>query len=117
MHDPVSLAGVLTDPAHRAARGWEPFRDGIEISWLYRDAEDGPAAAFLRYAPGAVVPEHEHMGYEHILVLEGAQTDEYGEHAVGALVINPPGTRHSVHSPGGCLVLAIWERPVRFVAA
>lgn len=117
MHDPVSLAGVLTDPARWATLGWEPFRKGIEISWLYRNGEDGPAAAFLRYAPGAAVPEHEHVGFEHILVLEGAQIDENGEHAAGALVINPPGTHHSVQSPEGCLVLAIWERPVRFVAA
>ena len=35
----------------------------------------GRAAAMLRYAPNAEVPLHEHDGYEHIFVLEGAQED------------------------------------------
>jgi hypothetical protein len=30
-------------------------------------------------------------------------------------VINPPGTRHKVSSDDGCIVLAIYEKPVRFV--
>jgi hypothetical protein len=31
------------------------------------------------------------------------------------LVINAPGTRHKVHSDAGCIVLAIYEKPVQFV--
>jgi anti-sigma factor ChrR (cupin superfamily) len=61
------------------------------------------------------VPEHEHAGAEWIMVLTGSQADERGEYAAGTLVINPPGSRHRVWTGGGCIVLAIWQRPVVFV--
>jgi anti-sigma factor ChrR (cupin superfamily) len=93
---------------------WQPFREGVEIYALYGDRATGPAAALLRYAPGAKLPWHAHAGYEHILVLSGAQRDEYGEKPIGTLAINPPGTSHHVSSPAGCVVLAIWEKPVVF---
>lgn len=92
---------------------WQPFRPGIEILRLYTE-QGGAAAALLRYAPGASAPLHQHQGYEHILVLRGAQQDDAGRYAAGTLLISPPGSRHAIASPQGCLVLAIWERPVAF---
>lgn len=94
---------------------WKPLRPGVDISMLYGGGNDAPAAALLRYAPGAQVPEHEHSGYEHILILRGMQSDEHGEYGTGQFIISPPGTRHSVTSKEGCLVLAIWQKPVRFL--
>ena len=94
---------------------WAPFRDGIDIYRLYGDGTSGPAAALLRFHPGARVPLHEHTGYEHILVLAGSQVDENGSAAAGALIINPPRTQHSVLSETGCIVLAIYEKPVAFL--
>lgn len=92
---------------------------GVEILPLYGRAPDGralsptlPSAAILRYAPGAEVPEHEHRGFEHIVVLSGSQEDARGRYPGGTCVINPPGTRHAVRSNEGCMVLAIWNRPV-----
>ena len=113
--DPLAIPDLLA----RAGDGrllWQPFRDGIEISRLY-DLPDGPAAALLRYAPGATVPPHRHTGYEHLYILAGSQRDERGHYPAGTLVINPPGSTHAVASPEGCLVLAIWERPVAFLTA
>ncbi len=92
---------------------WEPFRPGVDIYRLYGDGQTGPAAALLRYAPGASVPEHEHTGYEHIVVLSGSQQDIHGNHQAGTLVINPPGSSHRVVSDQGCIVLIIWEKPVQ----
>lgn len=113
---PFSLPGVLADKSARDALTWEPFREGIDISWVYRsDDAEGPSAAFLRYQPGASVPAHEHPGFEHILILEGSQADGNGLHGAGDLVINTPGSRHGVESPEGCVALAIWQMPVRFV--
>ena len=94
---------------------WQPFRDGIEAAWLYRNGPDGPASAYLRYQPGAIVPLHAHPGYEHIFVLSGSQTDHNGRHRAGTLVINPPGSSHEVVSEDGCVVLAVWQRPVAFL--
>jgi anti-sigma factor ChrR (cupin superfamily) len=103
---------LSSDPAGLV---WEPLREGVEVSWLYRNGDRGPAAAYLRYAPGARVPHHLHAGYEHVMVLQGSQTDRNGRHRAGALVINPPSTSHEVVSEEGCIVLIIWERPVIFV--
>lgn len=94
---------------------WEPLRTGVEVAWLYREPDDGPAAAYLRYAPGARVPAHEHTGYETILVIAGAQSDGRGRYPAGTLAVNPPGSRHAVWSDEGCTVLIIWERQARFL--
>ena len=96
---------------------WMPFRDGIDIHRLYGDGVTGPSAALLRFRPGAGVPLHEHTGYEHIVVLAGSQVDQNGRAEAGMLIVNPPTTRHSVASDTGCIVLAVYEKPVRFVVA
>jgi anti-sigma factor ChrR (cupin superfamily) len=97
-----------------AGADWEPMRPGIEIHRLYGDGGDGPSAALLRYQPGTKLPRHRHVGMEHILVLSGSQEDERGHYRAGALVVNPPGTSHNVSSAEGCIVLALWEKPVSF---
>lgn len=97
-----------------ATLNWQPFRDGVEIHPLYA-SQGGMSSAFLRYAPGASVPPHKHIGYEHIFVLQGEQSDEVGSYPQGSIVVNPPGSCHSVLSQLGCIVLVIWERPVEFL--
>ena len=94
---------------------WAPFKDGIDIYRLYGDGVSGPTAALLRFHAGAKVPLHEHTGYEHILVLAGSQVDENTKAEAGTLIVNPPKTRHSVLSETGCIVLAIYEKPVAFI--
>ncbi|HEX7505287.1 MAG TPA: cupin domain-containing protein [Polyangia bacterium] len=96
---------------------WTPYRPGVDIHRLYGKGESGPSAALLQYAPGARIPQHSHPGYEHIFVLHGTQVDIRGTHSAGTLVVNPPGSSHDVISPGGCVVLVIWERPVAFSAS
>lgn len=96
---------------------WEPFGEGVEIHRLYGDGVVGATAALIRFLKAGKVRLHEHVGYEHILVLAGSQTDQNGVSAVGSLVINPPGTRHSIESESGCIVLAIYEKPVVFLTA
>jgi len=60
---------------------------------------------------------HEHVGAEMIFVLEGAQADENGTYGKGDIVINPAGSRHSVWSDDGCVVLLHWAEPVKFIEA
>lgn len=90
---------------------FEPFSEGVEISWIKKG---DPGVALLRYAAGARVPKHVHTGLETILVLDGSQSDERGTYGAGALVLNPEGSSHSVWSSDGCVILIEWERPVRF---
>lgn len=95
---------------------WQVLRPGVEFHALYGRPGVGPAAALLRYVPGATVPQHHHTGYEHILVLQGSQRDGDGHYPAGTLLVSPPGSRHAVVSDDGCLVLAIWSAPIEFVA-
>jgi anti-sigma factor ChrR (cupin superfamily) len=103
----------------RSAAGWniawQAFRPGVRIHWLYRTGEKGPAAALLRYDAGAAVPRHEYPGWEHVFVLSGSQSDGVTRYGEGALTISAPGTRHAIRSDEGCVVLAIWNRPVRIL--
>jgi anti-sigma factor ChrR (cupin superfamily) len=98
----------------RSRDSWEELSPGIRMHPLYGFEGEGSRAALLSYTPGATLARHAHPGFEHILILEGEQRDERGAYGEGTLVINPPGTNHHVSSPKGCLVLAIWEKPVVF---
>ncbi len=102
----------VSDWQHRIP--WKPFKELVEIHRLYGDGETGPMAALLRFQPGGRVALHEHTGYEHILVLVGSQVDENTRAETGSLIINPPGTSHTIFSENGCIVLAIYEKPVKF---
>jgi anti-sigma factor ChrR (cupin superfamily) len=103
------------DALAKGDNGWAPFREGVEIYRLQGTESGGASSALLRYAPGASVPRHEHTGIEHVLVLSGSQRDERGHYPAGTLVINEPGSSHSVNSDEGCVVLVIWQAPVKFV--
>jgi len=111
MASPKSFTALLPDDW--AKLPFEPFRDGVDIYYLW---QGGPDVALLRYAPGASVPRHRHTGLETILVLSGIQCDETGCFPAGSVVFNPAGTDHSVWSDEGCTVLIQWEKPVEFIA-
>jgi len=112
---PIVIRDIFTLADRLDSLEWEPFRPGVRIHRLYGNASTGPSAAFLLYDVEAGVPLHEHQGFEHLIVLTHFQTDERGHSISGDLVINPPGSTHSVKCPKGCLVLAIWEKPVAFL--
>lgn len=95
---------------------WQPFKDGLEIYQIYGEAASGPSAALIRFNKASKVPFHAHLGFEHIFVLTGTQRDQNGVAMPGTLIVNPPGTTHSVVSEAGCIVLAIYEKPVEFLA-
>lgn len=115
MQLPFIVANVTAVAAHPESVPWRRFREGVEIHQIYGGGDTGSSAALLRYAPGASMPQHVHRGHEHVLVLAGSQSDERGHHGPGTLVVNTPGSRHSVSSAEGCIVLAIWEQPVVFI--
>jgi len=114
MTERIVVSDLLSDASKLESLPWAPFRDGVSIVRLYGDGASGSSAALLRYEPSASVPLHEHPGYEHILVLAGEQSDARGRYPKGTLLISPPGSSHRVVSESGCIVLAIWNEPVRF---
>ncbi len=111
----VEIANLFDVANHQEDLPWQPFREGVDIHRLYGDGVKGPTAALLRFRREARVPLHYHEGWEHILVLSGSQRDQNGTVRAGTLRIHPPGTYHSIVSEAGCIVLAIYEKPVRFL--
>jgi anti-sigma factor ChrR (cupin superfamily) len=94
---------------------WEPSRfSGIETKTLFIDKQTGSVTALIRLAPGARLPDHEHPLAEQSLVLEGELVDDDGRCSAGNFVWRPAGSRHEAWSPGGCLVLGIFQVPNKF---
>jgi len=115
----IIFAGLLGNLAELNALPWVPYsadeRRNVEIVRLYdtRNATpQGPAAALLKYHPGARVARHMHPGYELILVLDGVLNNDMGAHPAGTLEVCPPGSTHALWSDSGCIFLVVWEQPV-----
>lgn len=91
-------------------------RNGAEMHPLYgtgETGENGPAAAVVRYLPGAVSSPHLHPGYEIIYVISGELETDDGVYGPNSVLVMPPGSVHTPRSPRGCVGLAVWEQPVR----
>jgi anti-sigma factor ChrR (cupin superfamily) len=99
---------------------WEETRfPGIRTKTLLFDREAGTATVLMEMAPGAVLPDHEHVLIEQTYVLRGRLVDkegpdESGEVAAGDFVWRPAGSRHAAWTPEGGLMLAIFQVPNRF---
>ncbi|HAB48204.1 MAG: hypothetical protein EBT36_01070 [Betaproteobacteria bacterium] len=94
---------------------WVPSRfPGVDIKVLMTDPATGLHTSLTRFAPGASLPDHEHMGIEQSWVLEGRLVDDEGECKAGQFVWRPAGNRHTAHAPEGALVLGFFQRPNKF---
>src|SRR5258707_15823750 len=61
---------------------WQPTRfPGCEVKTLLFDRDSGLVTALMRFAPGAVLPDHEHVKIEQTYVLEGKLVDREGQDA------------------------------------
>ncbi len=110
--DLPALASRYVDVARLA---WTPTRfKGIELKILMEDKETGLLTALTRFAPGAVLPDHEHVELEQTYVLEGSLVDGEGVATAGQYVWRPAGSRHDAHSPDGCVVLSFFLKPNKF---
>ncbi len=95
-----------------------PWREtrfpGVEIKTMFEDKETGLLTTLVRMAPGASLPDHEHVRIEQTYVIEGSLVDDEGTAAAGDYVWRPAGSRHSVRTPEGALLLAFFLEPNRF---
>ena len=103
-----------------AEMAWQKTRfAGCEAKTLLFDKSTGLVTALMRFAPGAVLPDHEHVKIEQTLVLEGKLVDREGpdtglEVPTGDFVWRPAGSRHSAWCPEGGLMLAMFQIPNKF---
>src|ERR1044072_3720273 len=67
---------------------WQQTRfPGCEAKTLLFDRATGLVTALMRFAPGAVLPDHEHVKIEQTYVLEGLRVDREG--AAAGLEVGP----------------------------
>lgn len=93
--------------------------DGVELKPLYVDRETGQMTMLLRMAPGATLPDHEHVKVEQTYVLEGRLEDLEGPEkglsvGPGEYVARPAGSRHAAWTPEGGLMVAFFQMPNKF---
>ncbi len=123
--DAVTPDAKLTADEHShvvrpAELEWQKTRfPGCEVKTLLMDRESGLLTAMFRFAPGAVLPDHEHVCIEQTYVLEGHLVDLEGpakgiECKQGEFIWREPKSRHSAWAPQGCTTLAIFQVPNKY---
>lgn len=97
---------------------WVPSRfPGVDLKVLMEDQVTGLLTALTRFAPGSVLPDHEHVDIEQSFVLEGSLADGEGVATAGNYVWRPTGSRHTAHTKDGCIVLSFFMKPNKFFDA
>jgi anti-sigma factor ChrR (cupin superfamily) len=103
-----------------AALPWERslLHPGVETKTLVVDPASGLLTTLLRMAPGAKLPDHEHVLVEQTYVLAGSLVCGEGVCRAGQFVWRPAGSRHEAWAgPEGGLMLGIFQIPNRFFQA
>ena len=112
------LAALASRYVDVASLPWVPTRfKGVDLKVLMEDKDTGLLTALTRFAPGAVLPDHEHVELEQTFVLEGSLVDKEGTATAGNYVWRPAGSRHDAHAPEGCIALSFFLRPNKFFDA
>jgi anti-sigma factor ChrR (cupin superfamily) len=99
---------------------WQKTRfPGCEMKTLLFDAKTGLMTSLFKFAPGAVLPDHEHVQIEQTYILEGHLVDKEGpvegiEAKKGEFIWRDAGSRHAAWAPEGAVMLAIFSVPNRF---
>ena len=116
-HDTLDTHSHVVRPAEME---WSKTRfPGCEVKPLLIDRQTGLVTALMRFAPGAVLPDHEHVQIEQTYILEGTLVDKEG--AAEGLTVGPgefvwreAGSRHVAWTPQGGLMLAMFQVPNKF---
>jgi len=95
---------------------WQKTRfPGCEVKTLLFDPATGLVTALMRFEPGAILPDHEHVKIEQTYVLDGELHCGEGICKAGQFVWRPAGSRHEAWAgPKGGLFLAMFQIPNRF---
>ena len=120
---PASPADLLSHHVRVGEMEWQRTRfPGCEVKTLLFDRDSGLVTALMRFAPGAVLPDHEHVNIEQTWVIEGSLVDKEGPAQgiaarAGEFIWREAGSRHAAWCPDGALLLAIFQVPNKFFEA
>lgn len=88
---------------------------GVEAKTLLLERDTGLLTVLLKMAPGAKLPDHEHVLIEQTWVLEGSLECGEGVCRAGQFVWRPAGSRHEAWAGAeGGLMIAMFQIPNRF---
>jgi anti-sigma factor ChrR (cupin superfamily) len=91
---------------------------GVEQKTLLIDRDSGLLTVLLKMAPGAKLPDHEHVLIEQTYLLSGTLVCGEGTVTAGNFVWRPAGSRHEAWAgPEGNLSIAMFQIPNRFYLA
>lgn len=91
---------------------------GVEQKTLLIDRASGVMTVLLKMAPGAKLPDHEHVLIEQTYLLSGTLVCGEGSVTPGNFVWRPAGSRHEAWAgPEGNLSIAMFQIPNRFFQA
>jgi anti-sigma factor ChrR (cupin superfamily) len=85
---------------------WTEAMPGVQMKQIWSDSATKRRAVLARFAGGAKLPLHKHVGDELIFVLEGSNFDESGEVHTGNANYRPNGCTHTVSSKHGGTAIA-----------
>ena len=99
-----------------AALPWQKtIYAGVEAKTLLLERATGLLTVLLKMAPGAKLPDHEHVLIEQTWVLEGSLECGEGVCRAGQFVWRPAGSRHEAWAgPDGGVMIAMFQIPNRF---
>jgi anti-sigma factor ChrR (cupin superfamily) len=104
----VNINADLTKRAFVDSRTlpWVPSPlGGVDRRMLERDGgEVARATSIVRFAPNSSFSAHSHAKGEEFLVLDGIFSDESGDFGRGMYVRNPPSSKHTPSTTGGCQI-------------
>ncbi len=121
-HD-VKLKDLRSHHLRPEEMPWQKTRfAGCEVKPLLVDAKSGLVTVLFKMAPGAVLPDHEHVLIEQTYVLEGSLADKDGPDAgvevgPGEFIWRPAGSRHTAWAPKGGTFIAMFQIPNKFYEA
>jgi anti-sigma factor ChrR (cupin superfamily) len=115
----ASLPPMASRFVQVAALPWEQSRyPGCETKTLLVDPSSGMLTMLMRMAPGALLPDHEHVLTEQTYVLQGSLVCGEGTCGAGDFVWRPAGSRHAARGgPEGCIMIGMFQIPNRFFDA
>jgi anti-sigma factor ChrR (cupin superfamily) len=116
MNAPSKMSELASRFVDVPSQPWEKTAyAGIEQKTLLVDKASGLITALMRMAPGARLPDHEHVKIEQTYVLEGSLVCPEGECTAGQFVWRPAGSRHEAWAGAkGGLFLAMFQIPNKF---
>jgi quercetin dioxygenase-like cupin family protein len=101
---------------------WKPLKEeGVNTKGIYSkilrydEAQKRPTSFLLKFEAGSSYPYHNHPAGEESIVLEGEAYSNEAKLMKCDYLYTPPGSKHSVKTDTGCIIMFIVPEEVEIV--